>query len=203
VSWGNGWWAGQDLNLGPHPYRVSRAKRRADRRFPRSRATVRGQGMRSNNPPGSAHIRNAVASGKLCQQPAPARRWSCRVGAAAPSSGVTVVRPCIRHFPVRRHHLGLDPPGDRPAGGLRRLWAAVGPDLGPGRGHRRPRRGPARTGLSPTRPRPHPAWTSDSSTWKRCRPGRVEGPVAVVAIPFHGVDGMVDQVGPAWLCSPA
>jgi hypothetical protein len=23
VSWGNGWWAGQDLNLEPHPYQRS------------------------------------------------------------------------------------------------------------------------------------------------------------------------------------
>ena len=43
----DGWWACQDLNLGPHPYQVSRAKRCADHRFPRSLATVRGQGMRS------------------------------------------------------------------------------------------------------------------------------------------------------------
>ena len=34
--------------------------------------------------------------------------------------------------PVRRHHLGLDPPAARAAGGLRRLGAAVGPDLGAG-----------------------------------------------------------------------
>jgi hypothetical protein len=41
------WWACQDLNLGPHPYQVSRAKRCADRRFPRSPPSVRGEGMRS------------------------------------------------------------------------------------------------------------------------------------------------------------
>jgi hypothetical protein len=38
---------------GPRPcgsYQVSRAQRCADRRFPRSLATVRGEGMRSNNP---------------------------------------------------------------------------------------------------------------------------------------------------------
>src|SRR5512132_2804064 len=40
-------WAWLDLNLRPHPYQVSRAKRCADRRFPRSLATVRGEGMRS------------------------------------------------------------------------------------------------------------------------------------------------------------
>ena len=39
-------WAWLDLNQRPHPYQVSRAKRCADQRFPRSRATVRGQGMR-------------------------------------------------------------------------------------------------------------------------------------------------------------
>jgi hypothetical protein len=44
---GEQWWACQDLNLGPHPYQVSRAQRCADRRFPRSLASVRGEGMRS------------------------------------------------------------------------------------------------------------------------------------------------------------
>ena len=41
-------WAWLDLNQRPHPYRLSRAQRCADRRFPRSLATVRGEGMRSN-----------------------------------------------------------------------------------------------------------------------------------------------------------
>jgi hypothetical protein len=40
-------WACQDLNLGPHPYQLSRAKRCADRRFCRSLASVRRQVMRS------------------------------------------------------------------------------------------------------------------------------------------------------------
>src|SRR5215217_4606841 len=44
------WWAWEDLNLRLHPYQVSRAKRCADRRFPRSPASVRGEGMRSNAP---------------------------------------------------------------------------------------------------------------------------------------------------------
>jgi hypothetical protein len=43
-------WAWLDLNQRPHPYQVSRAKRCADRRFPRSLATVRREGMRSNSP---------------------------------------------------------------------------------------------------------------------------------------------------------
>jgi hypothetical protein len=68
LTCGNGWWACQDLNLGPHPCQQSRAQRCADRRFPRSLASVRGEGMRSNSPPGSAHRRDAVAAGKLCQQ---------------------------------------------------------------------------------------------------------------------------------------
>jgi hypothetical protein len=34
-------WACQDLNLGPHPYQLSRAKRHANRRFPRSLASGR------------------------------------------------------------------------------------------------------------------------------------------------------------------
>jgi hypothetical protein len=44
-----GWWAWEDLNLRPHPYQVSRAKRCADRRFPRSPRSVGGEGMRSNS----------------------------------------------------------------------------------------------------------------------------------------------------------
>jgi hypothetical protein len=40
-------WAWLDLNQRPHPYQVSRAKRCADRRFPRSPLSVRGEGMRS------------------------------------------------------------------------------------------------------------------------------------------------------------
>jgi hypothetical protein len=62
-------WAWLDLNQRPHPYQVSRAKRCADRRFPRSRASARGEGMRSNSPPGSAHRRNAVAACKVSYQP--------------------------------------------------------------------------------------------------------------------------------------
>jgi hypothetical protein len=40
-------WACQDLNQRPHPYQVSRAKRCAQGRFPRSSLSVRGEGMRS------------------------------------------------------------------------------------------------------------------------------------------------------------
>jgi hypothetical protein len=64
-----GLWAWLDLNQRPHPYQVSRAQRCADRRFPRSPVSVRGEGMRSNSPPGLAHRRNAVAAGNLCHQP--------------------------------------------------------------------------------------------------------------------------------------
>ena len=41
------WWAWLDLNQRPHPYQVSRAQRCADRRFPRSLPSVRGDGMSS------------------------------------------------------------------------------------------------------------------------------------------------------------
>jgi hypothetical protein len=41
-----GWWACQDLNLGPHPYQQSRAKRYADEHFPRSNASVRREVIR-------------------------------------------------------------------------------------------------------------------------------------------------------------
>jgi hypothetical protein len=62
------WWAWLDLNQRPHPYQVSRAKRCAQGRFPRSLATVRGEGMRSNSPPdldrpvpstGSGHVHSS------------------------------------------------------------------------------------------------------------------------------------------------
>ena len=39
-------WAYQDLDLGPHPYQQSRAKRHADRRFPRSPASVMDEVIR-------------------------------------------------------------------------------------------------------------------------------------------------------------
>ena len=50
VTCGNGWWACQDLNLGPHPYQLNAGNRCAHRPFPRSRATVRAKGMRSISP---------------------------------------------------------------------------------------------------------------------------------------------------------
>ena len=39
----DGWWACQDLNLGPHPYQLNAGNRCADRPFPRSRPTVRAK----------------------------------------------------------------------------------------------------------------------------------------------------------------
>jgi hypothetical protein len=42
-----GWWACQDLNLGPHPYQLNAGNRCADARFPRSRPTVGAKVMRS------------------------------------------------------------------------------------------------------------------------------------------------------------
>jgi hypothetical protein len=44
---GTALWAWEDLNLRPHPYQQSSAKRCADYRFPRSHATVRREVMRS------------------------------------------------------------------------------------------------------------------------------------------------------------
>jgi hypothetical protein len=44
--WSGGvWWACQDLNLGPHPYQLTAGNRCADRRFRRSRPTVRTKVM--------------------------------------------------------------------------------------------------------------------------------------------------------------
>jgi hypothetical protein len=42
-----GWWACQDLNLGPHPYQLNAGNRCANRPFPRSRPTVGAKGLRS------------------------------------------------------------------------------------------------------------------------------------------------------------
>src|SRR4029453_16827822 len=50
MSWGNGWWACQDLNLGTHPYQQSGAYRCATLHFRRWCATVEGQVMRSYVP---------------------------------------------------------------------------------------------------------------------------------------------------------
>jgi hypothetical protein len=52
-------WAWLDLNQRPHPYQVSRAKRCAQGRFPRSPASVKGEGMRSNSSAQTAPIRPA------------------------------------------------------------------------------------------------------------------------------------------------
>ena len=84
---------------GPRPwgsYQQSRARRCAERRFPRSLPTVGGEVMRSNNLASGLRTHALhVAAGRYATHPSPARRWGCRVGAAAPSSGVTVmvVRP--------------------------------------------------------------------------------------------------------------
>jgi hypothetical protein len=71
-------------------YQVSRAKRCADRRFSRSRASVRGEGMRSNNlvlTSGRTRYRGPRA--RYASSPSPARRWGCRVGrGSAPLGGV-------------------------------------------------------------------------------------------------------------------
>jgi hypothetical protein len=82
-------WAWLDLNQRPHPYQVSRAQRCADRRFPRSLATVRGEGMRSNSPPPDQRT-DAMPwpPARYATNPSPTRRWGCRVGAAAPSGSV-------------------------------------------------------------------------------------------------------------------
>ena len=44
-----GWWACQDLNLGPHPYQQSAGNRCAAARFPRSRSTVGAKVKCSNS----------------------------------------------------------------------------------------------------------------------------------------------------------
>ena len=48
MSWGNGWWACQDLNLGPHPDQQNAGNRCAKRRSRRSRPTVEAEVMCSH-----------------------------------------------------------------------------------------------------------------------------------------------------------
>jgi hypothetical protein len=62
-------WAWEDLNLRPHPYQQSRAERHADQRFPRSLASVKGEVIRCYSLAEPAHGRDAVAAGKIGQQP--------------------------------------------------------------------------------------------------------------------------------------
>ena len=89
-------WAWLDLNQRPHPYQVSRAQRCADRRFPRSPTSVRGEGMRSNNLVRTGHGHVAGAAGKVCQQPVAGKVMGLPGGAAALSSGLTVtVSGCV------------------------------------------------------------------------------------------------------------
>ena len=69
LTCGVGWWACQDLNLGPHPYQVSRAKRCAQRRFPRSPRSVRGKGMRSNNVVRTGAQGSAMGAARYVEEP--------------------------------------------------------------------------------------------------------------------------------------
>jgi hypothetical protein len=62
------WWAWLDLNQRPHPYQQSRAHRCADRRFPRSAPTVRGEVMRSCRPARQVHGTTSVVAAKLGDQ---------------------------------------------------------------------------------------------------------------------------------------
>jgi len=63
-------WAWLDLNQRPHPYQQSWAHRCAERRFPRSLPTVRGEVMRSNNlASGLRTDALHVAAGKVCDTP--------------------------------------------------------------------------------------------------------------------------------------
>ncbi len=62
-------WAWLDLNQRPHPYQVSRAKRCADRRFPRSLATVRAKGGVLTSPSRLARNALPMAAGNIGDQP--------------------------------------------------------------------------------------------------------------------------------------
>jgi hypothetical protein len=69
-----------DMSMTRKGNQQSRAKRCAHRRFPRSPATVRDEVMRSNSPPRPAHGCDAVAVGKLCEQPVGGPRQPHRGG---------------------------------------------------------------------------------------------------------------------------
>ena len=91
------------MNQRPHPYQVSRAKRCAERRFPRSPATVRGKGMRSNS---SAHTRWWAALGASQRADRPPRRTGsilgqCRSGGS--SGRVELGSRPIHHLTGRGH----------------------------------------------------------------------------------------------------
>jgi len=60
------------------------AQRCADRRFPRWLASVRGEGMRSNNLPGPAIDALSWHAGKICHQPVACEVMELPVGAAGP-----------------------------------------------------------------------------------------------------------------------
>src|SRR5918993_5510189 len=96
VSWGIGWWACQDLNLGPHPYQQSGAYRCATLRFSRWCPTVRGQVMRSNDPARPAYGQDAAAAGRVGDQPAAGKVMGLPGGRGSPIECgvlVSVVRP--------------------------------------------------------------------------------------------------------------
>jgi hypothetical protein len=64
---------------------VSRAQRCADRRFPRSPASVRGQGMRSNSPrPDGGRMRCPWAPGKVSRQPVAGKVMGLPGGCGSP-----------------------------------------------------------------------------------------------------------------------
>jgi hypothetical protein len=85
-----------------------------DQRFPRLPLSVRGEVMRSWTSPGPAHRGDAVAAGKGCNQPVAGKVMGLPGGAAAPSSGVTVVRPPARPEPCGRPAWPPTPPVQPP-----------------------------------------------------------------------------------------
>jgi hypothetical protein len=84
-----GWWACQDLNLGPHPYQQSSAYRYATLRFRRWCPTVGGQVMRSKVPARPAHRQDAAAAGRVGDQLVAGKVMGLPGGRGSPSSGVT------------------------------------------------------------------------------------------------------------------
>jgi len=86
------------LNLGPHPYQVSRAQRCADRGFPRSLATVRGEGMRSYRLVPSQAVRasqagpTAPVGDSSISLPAVAEAWPADAGTKHDQTGAVLVQ---------------------------------------------------------------------------------------------------------------
>src|SRR5215212_10503339 len=102
------WWAWLDFNQRPHPYQVSRAKRCADRPFPRS--PWERQGRRD----AFLAISSQAVQAKPCRQSRPQHGWS-QIMAARPKSNSA----------CRSVTGGHQPPASRAQGQADAAWLLV------------------------------------------------------------------------------